>query len=185
MWIATLRAGCGYPIDAEKCADAAQNVCSKESLNEYVRDRLSGLKESLLSLQGGASVLDSDQEALSVDDCHLLPQWLYLQGDDGAPTCHHLLKYEDLANEFHQLFESKGRPDIAQLDLATVKSNSAPCQMQVGDLSSESRDLVHEVYRKDFETFGYSAELLSRGLLQNSTLRLVGRLVALPDDTVV
>ena len=59
-------------------------------------------------------------------------QWLYT-----TPPCGHLLRYESLAQDFRTAFAAS--PRLAEVDLTAAKSNAAPCEMRVGDLSDESR----------------------------------------------
>ena len=156
VWRAALDAGCGYPTSAARCPDTS--FCTAEKLNAYVDKTVGANLQSLKAIDTAAVNVTGPGGAMEAhaadEDCHLLPQWLYTE-----PACDYTLHYENLATEFRQLFTDLQLPDLADADLVGQKANSAPCEMHVGDLNATSRELLHDAYRRDFDSLGYDPEL--------------------------
>ena len=80
--------------------------------------------------------------------CHYTEQYKYLH-----PTMEiHLIKFENLQQEFDALMEKYDLKDIR-----LEKHNASPAykRFSLADFSQELVDLIEETYAKDFETFGY------------------------------
>jgi hypothetical protein len=153
VWNVSLKAGCAYPLEPRACRERAAPFCTAEKLNAFANDTVGAARRSLLAVSEPGQGEPPDALALQ-GDCHFLPQWLYT-----TPPCGHLLRYESLAQDFRTAFAAS--PRLAEVDLTAAKSNAAPCEMRVGDLSDESRALLAEVYARDFRTFGYDPEMAS------------------------
>ena len=81
-------------------------------------------------------------------DCHLIPQHEYTHG---SIKCDHILKYENLHDEFKELMEKYNLAYI-KLDKHDNKSNN---KLNVNDLTQESKDIIYKLYKKDFQLFNY------------------------------
>lgn len=100
-----------------------------------------------------------------LSDCHFLPQAAYVRGWDGDArkvdreqrSCKHVLRYENLAKDFNGLMEEKGYPYRIDENKRNGHTNSPEsCKsLRKEDLNAEARRLIEEVYRDDFELFGY------------------------------
>ena len=135
------------------------DYCSARGLNEYVQQRLTA-QRSLLPSIGRCDLTPQH----GVDDCHWLPQWLYL-------PCDHTLRYEHLHRELTELmknFSSRGlllRGGARELPMANATSDlvdlhvhgssESACHLNADTLDAHSRSLLDEVYAKDFELLGY------------------------------
>jgi len=127
--------------------------CSTEQLNQYIQDRLT------LMLQRSE---DIDQctldHSLGYDDCHWLPQSMY------TPECDHVLRYESLAADLTRYTDSlvaSGHLN-ARFNFTSEKAgddisvkHSSTCRLDVGHLDNSTRQMLNQVYRRDFDTLGY------------------------------
>jgi len=115
-------------ISAYKYANGKK--ASKEGLNTFIKDKLTHFKKNE-----------------RWNGCHILPQYKYTHGHI---KCDHILKFENLDNDFKKLNENKNITNI-KLD----KNNKSNSKLNINDLTQESKDLIYKVYKKDFELFGY------------------------------
>jgi len=123
-------------------------ACNATSLNKYLLDRLSTLREKPCK-----------------DDCHLLPQAAYVLGWDAKAkevnrlerSCGTILRYETLVEDFNRMMEERGLS--YRLSRQTVNpntaSNSACHLLTADDLTEDVRKLIEEHYQVDFQLFGY------------------------------
>lgn len=91
-------------------------------------------------------------------DCHLLPQWEYVEGPDGHHWCTHTLPIEDLRSTFNSLMTKYGSP----LRLKRHKKSNARVyctglDADLGELYSQpAKNIMRQVYAKDFAHLGDS-----------------------------
>ena len=81
---------------------------------------------------------------------HFTPQNLYIPLSFKI----HILKYENLEEEFNNLM-NEYKYDIT----LNKKVNISKKYVSINDISKENIELIKNVYKKDFEDFGYSMEL--------------------------
>jgi hypothetical protein len=81
-------------------------------------------------------------------NCHLIPQHEYTHG---YIKCDHILKYENLHDEFKELMEKYNLGHI-KLDKNDNKSSN---KLNRNDLTLESKDIIYNFYKKDFQLFNY------------------------------
>ena len=103
---------------------------SKEGLNKFIKEKLINLKKNE-----------------RWNGCHILPQYKYTNGNI---KCDHIIKFENLDNEFKELMEKNNIKNIK-----LEKKNKSTNIISSKDLDQESKDLIYKVYKKDFELFGY------------------------------
>lgn len=92
-----------------------------------------------------------------LQDFHIFPMYDYAFGPDGRQWCHHILKMETLASDFNALMEKEGLP--MRLPEEKVSNPAAACsgrRLTFDDLTDETKALIEDVYRKDFEIGGYA-----------------------------
>jgi len=65
--------------------------------------------------------------------------------------CDHILKYENLDNEFKELMDKYNLSHI-KLDKHENKSSN---KLNRNDLTHESKDIIYKLYKKDFQLFNY------------------------------
>ena len=110
-------------------------ACSQEGLNAYVRDSLPNLRAS--NYEGA---------------CHLLPQSTYIW-EGGRTWCEDVLSVEELPGSFDSFMETIGCP----IRMVDAENESPRCpNVTVGDLTSETKQLIQRVYKDDFERLGYA-----------------------------
>lgn len=108
-------------------------------------------------------------------DCHHLPQAAFVYGwdpkkmavDRQAKSCNNIMRYESLAEDFNKLMAKKGYPyRLSESSRNSETKSPSGCQVLTkDDLSIENRLLIENVYKEDFELFGY--ERLETGPGQN------------------
>merc|ERR1719478_946827 len=87
IWEAMMEQGCN-PMREECDTQVTEaEICDPIRLNSWVQDKLSSIKEALLSIpQDGNSL----PEKATYEDCHWVPQWAYNYADvAGQPMCDH------------------------------------------------------------------------------------------------
>lgn len=94
-------------------------------------------------------------------NCHLIPQWDYVQGADGRTWCTHILPIEDLTTQFNNLMAEHG---ISLRLPAHMKENTSKdvcpgLSNETGDdigklYSHITRKVMREVYASDFAHLG-------------------------------
>lgn len=159
-----LFAAIAHPESTAPC----QGCCDVDALNERVRVMYELLNTTLTARWEGKLYLAKSKDAeqsgsTSFDDCHWIPQSHYTHGPDYvrnglAPKCDHVLRLENLAADWDLMMEGRTNaiPSSALNDRA---SNVNVCDMPVGALSAESRQMIQELYKADFELFNYAKEI--------------------------
>jgi len=82
------------------------------------------------------------------DDCHWVPQKDYVFSKEGARTCTHVLRYENIEKEFSALMGAWG----FNVPLQLHKKLYHNCHIS---LPESSRAEIREFFAEDFATFGY------------------------------
>ena len=80
-------------------------------------------------------------------NCHFLPQYNYVYNDLGTKICDHVLRFENLSEEFNTL-TNKYNIDL-QLD-KNRKDNVSNDILTVDDLNEENKQLIRTIYHADF-----------------------------------
>ena len=104
---------------------------SKEGLNKFIKEKLSEFKKNE-----------------RWNGCHILPQHKYTHGNI---KCENILKFENLDNDFNKL---NNKYNIKNIKLE--KNNKSKSKLNINDLTHESKQLIYNVYKKDFDLFGYN-----------------------------
>ena len=115
-------------ISAYKYAHGKKS--SKEGLNQFIKEKLTNFNKNE-----------------RWNGCHILPQYKYTHGNI---KCNHILKFENLDEDFKKLNE---KYNIYNINLP--KNNKSKSKLNISDLTQESKDLIYKVYKKDFELYGY------------------------------
>ena len=95
---------------------------------------------------------------------HMLPQHYYAYDANGTQIVDHILRYENLAEEFDNLMRAYGIPiKMPNKTNATVrhtyKAGEKKRIFKAGDLTAANVMLINRVYDLDFEYFGYTKML--------------------------
>ena len=88
------------------------------------------------------------------EDCHWLPQWMYVEGE-----CGHLMRTETLQRDFSELLSAVDGGDFnSTLDEVNSRSGSG-CDIDASVLNPASEALIRKVYARDFWMYGYTPAL--------------------------
>lgn len=122
-------------------------ACSVADMNRYVIEEVSKLRWEPYAW-----------------DCHLLPQAAYVRGwdpqglavDRTVASCSHVLRFESLGRDFNALMAAKGYPYRLSEDASWRTRSPGHCRaLSRAGFSARSRRIIEEVYKDDFELFGY------------------------------
>ena len=95
------------------------------------------------------------------EDCHWLPQWMYVDGDGGGGDgeCAHRMRTETLQADFSQLVsQTEGGAVNSTLD-ATNSRESTGCAINASIFNPATEALIRKVYARDFWMYGYTPAL--------------------------
>lgn len=81
-------------------------------------------------------------------NCHFLPQHHFIYDDNGKKTCHNVLRFDNLTNEFNDLM-NKHEYDIRLDD--KKKDNKSNSVLTAKDVDEENIRMIHEIYKRDFD----------------------------------
>jgi len=119
--------------------------CDRSSFNMWLKEMLSKMEKN----------------QTYINNCHMLPQYHFIQGQTGRTWCKHVLRFETLPKDFNQLMK-EWNLDIVMGD--GTKSNAAKdnvCQ-ELGNSKLEnvfSKPVLHrirKIYATDFQHLGDS-----------------------------
>jgi hypothetical protein len=98
-------------------------------------------------------------------DCHMIPQTAFVYGWDPVTqkvtpevkSCKHVLRMENLTQDFNKLMEEKGLP--YRLTHKKSMPSLADCSgLKKGSLYPKTKELMREIYKQDFDLLGYSLD---------------------------
>merc|ERR1719271_183135 len=101
------------------------------------------------------------------EDCHWLPQWMYVEGE-----CEHVMRTESLTDDFRALMSEVGGVGAAELPMSDNARNVSACPIDASMFDAENEALIREVYAKDFELFNYSIALDRNAVAAASELKV-------------
>jgi hypothetical protein len=101
-----------------------------DDFNEYIHDRVSKVSNG--------------------DFFHFVPQSEYTHDNDGKQIIHHILKFENLKEEFNNLMKLYS----VNINL-TMHVNKSVKLFNVDDINEINIILINDVYNKDFELYNY------------------------------
>jgi hypothetical protein len=107
---------------------------TKQEFNDFIVKRITG------------NILPNQFWAESEVGGHYTPQFLYLD----KTTNIHILKFENLKEDFDKLMEQYN------IDLQlTLKDNSSNKIFSTDDLFDNTKNIIRDIYKEDFEIFNY------------------------------
>ena len=121
-------------------------------------NQLTNKKLKLMIEKKSKYKLENKQSYQCMENCHMVSQYEYVDFE-GKQVVQHILKTEtlndDLIGLLNQFDNTKNR--FNQQDIATVKDKfEKNCtNIQISHLNQENIKLLNQLYRKDFEAFGY------------------------------
>lgn len=111
------------------------NQNTKEQMNQYIANKMNALIES------------SDRK---LKRYHFMPQYRYVFDGKGKRFVKHIVKFENLKEEFDVLMKTYDIPLVLEKhDNPSVKNLSAD------DLDEQTKKLIQKVYKRDFIEFSY------------------------------
>lgn len=152
--------GCLWPLTPETCDLAARGVCNPAALNAWVASKMEMVGEHIRRAANNYPMGIPD-EGQSLDDCHWLPQWMYVEAGNATiekgVSCDNVLHYESINDELPAFF-NKYDPLLGADPLSNYSENAAVCTMSVSDLDDSSRGLLDDLYARDFELLGFAKQ---------------------------
>ena len=92
---------------------------------------------------------------------HFTPQQHYVYNDDGSQIVRHVLRYETLQLDFHNLMDSYNLTiQLPDKSHGVNKARTSTVKLTAANLTASTIALINEYYLEDFQKFGYT--LLSR-----------------------
>lgn len=139
--------------------------CDIDSMNRDLLNWLSDVK----GIPSPNSMARSKPSPYS-RDCHMLPQSAFVYGwdpevnvvDRQRKRCKHLLRFERLADDFNAFMQARGYPyrlsdhKRSNSTKKSMRSNKACSALKRNNLTADVKALLYDVYKDDFELFGYS-----------------------------
>jgi len=127
-----------------------QQQCTADSLNYWIRKMLTFYAKDRVAKNG----------ALCWMGCHFVAQHEFVYGDNGELLCRHVLRFEHLSHDFTQLMQRYNLLEIQRnFNNRPPNKLSALCQhsnFSVEHLHDDTKQLVYDFYRRDFQVFNYS-----------------------------
>ena len=91
---------------------------------------------------------------------HYLPQYIFVCDEYGNLMVDIVAKFEEgLENGLHKVFTTSGKLFPRKLKLSKSNSTSSSREHYSHYYTPETRDIVYELYQKDFELFNYPKDL--------------------------
>ena len=103
-------------------------------------------------------IIDATERAMKTGTCyhsHCIPQHKFAYSDDGNRIVNHILKMENLQEEFTDLMERYHLPVILEHANKTPTKGMSGTKLGVEDLSKEAITKINEWAKLDLELLGY------------------------------
>eukprot|EP00438_Fugacium_kawagutii_P028446 Skav226830 [mRNA] locus=scaffold606:320347:321168:+ [translate_table: standard] len=118
-----------------------RDPCSRKNLKAY--------SEELLEMF-------AYKEIGYIRDCHLVPQTRYVISHDGKRLhCDHVIRFENLAEDFNGLMKAYGLPQRITRDKEAEVADDSHCRINI---SEAMKQWIYSRYYRDFEMLGYDLE---------------------------
>ena len=125
-------------------------------LNHHIQSVLNLIKEGEQKrITPTTRMIYSRNPYYYVQDGHWIPQHAYLRVNQSFPVTIRVLKFENLAEEFDALMQEFGLSTMLRLPPRSSSSKVNKNKITVQDLTDETRQMIYDYYRRDFELFGY------------------------------
>ena len=153
--------GCNGPDPTADCPEVVARVCNATGLNAYIHRTALAIRPGVAAITGPSGPVSSAAQA---EDCHWLPQWMYIGDGAGGPKlCEHVLRQENLEADMAVLLEGRDE-DLRLMRLRQMLAEHrykavSSCTLRVDHLDDESRRALLGIFSKDFETLSYDPEL--------------------------
>ena len=95
------------------------------------------------------------------EDCHWLPQWMYVDGDGrgGVGECAHRMRTETLQADFSRVVSQVEGGAVNTTLAATNSRESSGCAINASIFNPATEALIRKVYARDFWMYGYTPAL--------------------------
>jgi len=133
---------------------------TREQLNNYLQNKLTKIH----TLQKKYAVLLQNQTESGkffnkyeeiwhrASYGHFFPQYAYIYRENGTQYVKNVIKFENLQQEFNSLMQKYN----LKMRLNRHDNKSRSNKLTVNDLAPKTKELIYQVYKKDFELFGYN-----------------------------
>lgn len=90
---------------------------------------------------------------------HFIPQYLFVCDENDNLIVDLILKYENgLDNEFIQLLDILGKTPPPNFSLPKNNTTRSKRKKYTEYYNKETQGIIYDLYKKDFDTFGYTYE---------------------------
>eukprot|EP01084_Bolivina_argentea_P102304 183282_1 len=96
-----------------------------------------------------------DNNPYCMRGCHFIPQYEFIFDENNKQMCKNVLKFENLSAEFNTLLDKYHLAHLISLN-GIHKNHGKKCEnLTVNELSNESKQIVRQKYKIDFDAFQY------------------------------
>jgi Sulfotransferase family len=113
---------------------------------------------------------------------HWIPQYDYVYDDQGRQMVDHVLRFETLTSEFDALMQRYNITNLHLPQLMTssstkgthtpikpVKDSRTTSKLTRKDLTERTKSMIHVIFSRDFDVFGYQRDVISDETWTDST----------------
>ena len=114
---------------------------------------------------------------------HWIPQYDYVYDDQGRQMVEHVLRFETLTSEFDSLMQRYNITNLSLPQLMTssstkgthtpikpVKDSTTTSKLTRKDLTERTKSMIHVIFPRDFDAFGYQRDVISETWTDSTTL---------------
>ena len=128
--------------------NGGRNKYDSEWSNKYLSN-YSSFESFILSLG------DLSTQKEITDWVHFKPQYLFVCDNESNIIVDFIGKYENLENDFNKVIKKLG------IETSLLQENTSERKSYETYYNENTRDIVREIYQKDFELFGYATECVN------------------------
>jgi Sulfotransferase family len=114
---------------------------------------------------------------------HWIPQYDYVYDDQGRQMVEHVLRFENMTAEFDALMQQYNMTNMSLPQLMTssstkgnhttleaVKNSTTTSKLTRKDLTERTKSMIHVIFPRDFDAFGYQRDVISETWTDSTTL---------------
>eukprot|EP01084_Bolivina_argentea_P038303 70823_1 len=91
-----------------------------------------------------------------IRDCHWLPQYEYVFDENGYKMCNNVIRFENIHTELNDVLNKYQMNGMLNLSALHAKWYRNCDNLSVDDLKNETKQLIYQFYKADFDAFKYS-----------------------------
>jgi hypothetical protein len=111
---------------------------------------------------------------------HWIPQYDYVYDDQGRQIVEHVLRFENMTAEFDALMQQYNMTNMKLRQVMTSSSSTGnhtdvppdkdktPAKLTRRDLWGKTKAMIHDIYSRDFDAFGYQRDAIQDTYTESS-----------------